>query len=175
MKIKYKNLGDFIKRNLSNKEDEDTQKLINELKHVRERRYITKDELLKIGAWKARRIVYLLSRNPNKKVIEITKKAFAARDEKERIELLGELKGVGVPVASAVLMLTNPQEYGVIDFWVWKVLYRFGEVRKKPKGRGLNFNDWYTYLAKIRYFAKKFKVKTRDIERTIYFNTDKVL
>jgi len=175
----YKNLREFIKNNLSTKEFPDTQKIINALKGAKRRGYFTKKELLKIGLWKVpkkRNVYRLLLKNSEKKVIEVSRKVFSTNNEKRKIELLDkQLKGVAIPMASAILMLTNPRKYGVIDFWVWRVLYKFGEVKVKPKGVGLNFNNWYTYLAKLRYFAKKFKVKVRDIERTIYDNVDRVL
>lgn len=177
MKREYKNIQELIKENLSTEEYEDTQKLINELKDVLHRGYFTKEELLKIGSWKTvgtitdypgGRIRHHLLKNSEDKIIEISKKVFSTNYEKRRIELLTQLKGISIPVASAILMLTDPKNYGVIDIRVWQVLYLYGSVKVKPTGRNLNFNNWYNYLMKLRYFADKFKVKARDIERTLF-------
>jgi len=65
-------------------------------------------------------------------------------------------------------MLTDPENYGVIDIRVWQVLYLYGLVSAKPRGRNFNFNDWYNYLMKLRELADKFGVKVRDIERTLF-------
>jgi len=71
-------------------------------------------------------------------------------------------------MASAILMLTNPKKYGVIDIRVWQLLYAIGTVKTNPKGLNFSFQEWYRYLKIIQYFAKKYKVKARDIERTLF-------
>lgn len=71
-------------------------------------------------------------------------------------------------MASAILMLTNPNRYGVIDIRVWQLLYKLGSVNKNPQGSGFDFKQWYRYLMIIRYYAKKHKVRARDIERTLF-------
>jgi hypothetical protein len=48
MKI-YKNMGELIKVNLNNDEYSETLNLINELKDVKKRGYLTKDEFMKIA------------------------------------------------------------------------------------------------------------------------------
>ena len=88
--------------------------------------------------------------------------------EKRKIKLLTQLRGVSIPVASTILTLTDPENYGVIDIRVWQVLYLYGLVSAKPRGRNFNFNDWYNYLMKSRELADKFGVKVRDIERTLF-------
>ena len=45
-----------------------------------------------------------------------------------RLGLLSALPGVGVPVASAVLALTEQQQYCVVDFRGWRTV--FGEKRE---------------------------------------------
>jgi hypothetical protein len=71
-------------------------------------------------------------------------------------------------MASAVLMLTNPRRYGVIDIRVWELMYKLGVMSALPKGVGFRFNHWYRYLMILRYFAKKHDVGARDIERTLF-------
>jgi len=50
----------------------------------------------------------------------------------------------------------------------------YGSVKVKPTGTNFDFNNWYTYLMKLRYYAKKFKVSARDIERTIFYHHKKI-
>ena len=66
--------------------------------------------------------------------------------------------------------MIDPQNYGVIDIRVWQVLFLYGSVKVKPDGINFDFNNWYNYLMKLRFYAKKFKVSARDIERTIFFH-----
>jgi len=55
-----------------------------------------------------------------------------------RLHIMTGLPGVGIGLASALLALTWPGEYGIVDFRVWEVLYRVGKV---------NFTetDWLRY------------------------------
>lgn len=66
-------------------------------------------------------------------------------------------------------MLLNPKRYGVIDIRVWELLYKLGTMKSNPNGKNFKFNEWYRYLVIIRHFAKKFDVKARDIERTLFY------
>lgn len=79
-----------------------------------------------------------------------------------------ELRGISVPMASALLMLLDPKRYGVIDIRVWQLLRELGAVKKNAGGVGFGLNNWYQFLMIIRYFAKKLRVKARDIERTLF-------
>ncbi len=85
----------------------------------------------------------------------ISRKTISTKYERRKIDLLTRLKGVSIPTASAILTLIEPQNYGVIDIRVWKLLYLYGVVKKKPRGQGFTFDDWFHYLSKLRYFAKK--------------------
>ncbi|HNT29570.1 MAG TPA: hypothetical protein PKL83_01310 [bacterium] len=98
----------------------------------------------------------------------VTKKAFSLKYEKQILELLTSLNGVSVPMASAILMLIDPKKYGVIDIRVWQLLYKIGSVTTNPKGINFTFQEWYRYLKIIQFFSKKYKVKARDIERTLF-------
>ncbi len=88
--------------------------------------------------------------------------------------MLKRLRGIAIPTASAILTLVDPQNYGVIDIRVWKTLYLYGSVKIKRMGKNFDFNNWYNYLMKLRYYAKKFKVSARDIERTIFLHHRKI-
>jgi len=88
--------------------------------------------------------------------------------ERQKLNHLRSLRGVGVPMASSILMFTDPKRYGVLDIRVWQVLYKLGAVNKKPAGQNFGFNEWYQFLKIIRYFAEKYKVRARDIERTLF-------
>jgi len=168
MKKEYQKIGELIKNNLDTKEDDDTLILINELKPIKKRGYFTKEEFVKIGMWKSPRPKQKYLKNDEKEIIEISKKALSTKFEKRKIDLLTKLKGVSIPTASAILTLVDPQNYGVIDIRVWQILYLYGAVKIKPDGTNFNFKNWYSYLMRLRYYAKKFKLSVRDIERTLF-------
>jgi hypothetical protein len=71
-------------------------------------------------------------------------------------------------MASSILMLTNPQRYGVIDIRAWQLLFEMGSVKTNANGIGFDSKQWRQYLRILRYFADKYKVGARDIERTLF-------
>lgn len=71
-------------------------------------------------------------------------------------------------MASAILTLIDPKRYGVIDIRVWQLLFTIHSVSGNPQGRGFNFNHWYHYLCKLRYYAKTLRVSARIVERTLF-------
>jgi hypothetical protein len=94
--------------------------------------------------------------------------ALGTRSEARRLESLRRLKGVSVPMASAVLTLVDPRRYGVIDIRVWQLLHERGAVTLNAAGVGLSGNNWRQFLAVIRHFARKLRVKARDVERALF-------
>lgn len=167
-KIPYDNLESLLIDNLSDEEDLKTQVLIDELKTAKKRKCLEKEELERICRWKSPRAINLIRSNNEVSINDITKEAFHTRSEKQKMLLLTTLRGVSVPMASAILMLLNPTRYGVIDIRVWEIFYQLGVVSTNQKGTNFNWNEWYQYLVVLRYFAKKLNVKARDIERTIF-------
>ena len=167
--LPYKKLEPIIRRYLNTIENEKTINLINELSIVKKRGFLTKSELEKICRWKSSKPIHLIRKNSENNIRYITKKAFSTKSERKKIELLTSLNGVAIPMASSILMLTNPNRYGVIDKRVWELLFKIGTMKKNPKGINFDFKQWYRYLVIIRYFSKKLKVKARDMERTLFF------
>ena len=144
------------------------------MENVKEKGFITKDEFLKIGMWKSPLPKKLYLSNSEQEIKSISKEVLLTDFEKRKIELLVSLKGVGIPVASAILTLIDPKNYGVIDIRVWQTLFLYGAVNVKPTGRNLNFNNWYNYLMKLRYYAQKFNVNARTIEQTLFWYHRKI-
>lgn len=164
----YGSISELLEAELSVEEDVDTQALIDKLKPVEKRGYLTKEDFLEIGMWKSARPKNWYLKNSDKEIHDTTKQVFDTQFEKRRIDLLTGLAGVSIPTASAILTLTNPERYGVIDIRVWEVLYEYRSVTVNPTGTNFSFKNWYNYLAKLRYFAEKYQVKARDIERTLF-------
>jgi hypothetical protein len=100
--------------------------------------------------------------------MKITQAAFATRSEQKKLSLLTSLSGISIPMASSVLMLTDPRRYGVLDIRVWQLLYAMGAVATNADGVGFQFWQWYQYLKILRYFSGKYGVGARDIERTLF-------
>ncbi len=174
MKKIYSSLDDLIKNELSTEEEVNTAVLIKELEHVKKHGYLTKDEFLKIGMWKSPRPKQLYLKNSEEEIISTSKEVLSTDYEKRKLELLDKLKGVSILTASAILTLTDPKNYGVIDIRVWQILFLYGSVKVKPTGTNFSFENWYNYLMKLRYYAKRFNVSARDIELTIFMHHKKI-
>jgi hypothetical protein len=166
--LPYKRLQHLIGVHLSTKESASTQQAIDELSHSKLRGYLTKAELVKVCRWKSARAIRQIQRNRAERIKKVTGEAFATRSERKKLTLLTSLHGVSVPMASAILMLTRPTRYGVIDIRVWQLLYKMGSVTSNENGLHFAFKEWYRYLMILRYYAKKYNVGARDIERTLF-------
>lgn len=169
MKKEYSTIKELLE-NLNTQEDAKTLRLMKELGGVKKRGYFTKEEFLKMGMWKSPRPKQKYLKNSKEEVISISKKVLSTNFEKRKIKLLTQLKGVSIPTASAILTLIDQKNYCVIDIRVWQILYLYGVVKVKPSGTNFNFNDWYSYLMRLRYYAKKFNISPRDIERTLFLH-----
>lgn len=150
------------------KDSDPAQELIDKLIHIKQQAYFNKPEFLRMCSWKSPRPRRLYESNSSAEIRRVSIKVFAADSEKEKIELLTSLKGVGIPTASAILTLTDPQDYGVIDIRVWQLLYRFGAVTTRPSGTGFSFDNWLEFLERLRYWARRFNLSARDVERALF-------
>ena len=149
-------------------EDENTKTLFQKLRVAQERGYLRPSELQSICHWKSPRAIWHIKTNSASSIRAASTIALGTRSEKQKLEALRRLRGVSVPMASAVLMLLNPKRYGVIDIRVWEVLYKLGTVTTNPKGVAFSFNNWYQYLILIRYFAKSLRCTPRDVDRALF-------
>jgi hypothetical protein len=167
-KLPYKRLQQLIGVHLSTKESPSTQQAIDELSSSRKRGYLTKADLLKICRWKSARAIRQIRRNRADRIRRVTGEAFTTRSERKKLSLLTSLYGVGIPMASAILTLTRPARYGVIDIRVWQLLHTMGSVTSNKKGQAFDFDEWCLYLEILRHYAKSYNVGARDIERTLF-------
>ncbi len=166
----YPDIPALLSACLMRDEYPDTAPLIASLAHVRTIGYFTRDEFLTMCAWKEprQRRRQDWASNTKDDVRILSARALAAPDEARRILYLCRLRGVGIPVASALLTLIDPARYGVIDIRVWQLLALYGEVDYDPDGRGLYVLHWLDYLDKIRGWADELKVSARAVERTLF-------
>ena len=167
MNNEYPNIERLLRQRLRQDPDP-AQDLIDKLSHIKHRAFFDKPEILQMCAWKSPRPRRLYDSNSDADIRKVSIRAFAAQCEVERVRLLTSLKGVGVPTASAILTLTNPQDYGVIDIRVWQQLYYYGEVVSRGSGVGLSVENWLEYLQRLRFWARKFKVRARDVEMILF-------
>ncbi len=167
-KLKYTSLGDLLGHERIWDEDPLTAKIIERVRHAKRKKEFTRGEFLAMCLWKSPRSIRHCERNSARRIQSVSRRVFSTRSEKERIELLTSLHGVGIPTASAILTLTNPAKYGVIDIRVWQLLYRLGSVHRNARGQGFRFEQWLEYLMILRNHAKRLHVPVRLVELTLF-------
>lgn len=170
MEKRFPDILSLLSACLMHVEYPDTTPLIASLKHVRQGGYFTRSEFLAMCKWKEPRERGRQSwfSNTEDEVQTLSAKVFHAPDETRRILYLCRLKGIGIPMASAFLTLTDPEHYGVIDIRVWQLLAVYQEVDYDPEGRNLQVLHWLDYLDKIRLWAGKLNISVRTVERTLF-------
>jgi hypothetical protein len=163
----YKDLRNLLAKELVTDESATTQGLIVKLRRT-QGATLQSRSFLQFVAGKSPRAIRLCEKNTASEIKTQSSIAFRTRSERIRLEALTALHGVSIPMASAILTLTNPRRYGVIDIRVWQLLFDLKSVRTKPGGIGFNFNNWYHYLMKLRYHARELKVTARCVEYSLF-------
>lgn len=78
-----------------------------------------------------------------------------------RMGVLCSLRGVAVPVASAVLALVYPNEYAVIDFRGWRQV--FDEDR-----RTFSISNYRRYMGQVRRLAQELHWPVQEVDLAIW-------
>jgi hypothetical protein len=167
--LPFATLEPLLREYLTQEEDESTVALVMWLRPVRRRGYLTKGQLERICRWKSPRALPLVRQNTHHRIRAVTRAALSTRSERRRLEALMSLRGVSVPMASAILTLLRPHRYGVIDIRVWQLLENMGMVSGNKAGVGFTFAHWDRFLTVIRDLAAHFRVPARDIERSLFY------
>ena len=126
--------------------------------------FLNKEQLYEVAYWKTHRKSKIVKNNPDEIVKDVTELALKITNdeynEKYKIRILCSLDGIGIPRASVILTMSNPDEYGIIDFYAWLALT--GEEK-----RGFNENNWIEYLKQIKGLAKKHGKTPRQIDMAL--------
>ena len=167
-KLKIKKIKFLLRSFFSTKEHREIKKYIREFAPVKKRGYLTKVDLIKVCRWKFPHAKKHIKLNSEQKILRITKKVFRIKSEKTKRNYLTRLSGVNVPMASLILMLTDPERFKIIDIRIWNLLYKSGIIKTNSGDNNFKFKEWYKYLIIICCFAKKLKVKARDFEKILF-------
>jgi len=79
-----------------------------------------------------------------------------------RLGLLTALPGVGVPVASAILALVEPDRYCVIDFRAWRAMF----PEKKREAFGIK--EYLRYRGEVARLAKDLGWLVQEVDLAIW-------
>ena len=129
---------------------------------VRSRGFYARDEFLAVVRWKNSRGTGYASRNDADAIEEITRTALSA-PQRFQLRYLDLLEGVGVPVASALLTVWDPDGYTVVDWRAVEVLRAGGAL---PAGPGVP--DYWDYLSVCVTIARRLDVSLRQLDRSLW-------
>jgi len=126
------------------------------------------DEILK---WKLRRQYgrqcSLRAANTDEVIRVVTGLALTiAHNDKDyelelRVGILCALRGVGVPVASAVLALVYPDEYAVIDFRGWRQVF-------DEEPTGFSISGYKRYMQEVRRLSQELGWPAQEVDLAIW-------
>ena len=123
--------------------------------------YLHKDELYDLVHWKSSRSVRLI--NDSESVVkQITGEAFGLDDDWKKLNKLTDLKGVGAPVASAILHFYDKDDYPILDK---HALCTLGINNKE-----VNCDEpfWQEYVNFCREKAERYDVSMRTLDRALW-------
>lgn len=78
-----------------------------------------------------------------------------------RVGILSSIRGVGVPVASAILTLVYPDKYGVIDFRVWRQIF-------EHESTNFTISDYKKYMKVLRKFSVELGWTVQEVDIAIW-------
>ena len=78
-----------------------------------------------------------------------------------KLAVLTAIPSVGIGIASAILALSHPEDYAIIDFRNWKVLYN-------EEKRQFSSGDYKKYLAEVREIAKKLDCDVQEVDYLLW-------
>jgi hypothetical protein len=137
---------------------------------VKKRKYLTKSQLIEVSNWKVRKkrntLRNVIENHPND-VKKMTRAAFRATVDDSIYYLYNQprrdvgLRGIGVPMASAILHWFHEAPYPIWDrYAIWSV--QLDESQYKNW-----FERWKVYVLFCRDIAKKYKVCMRTLDRAL--------
>lgn len=92
-----------------------------------------------------------------------------------KVESLTSLSGVGVPVASAILLFMNPDRFTVIDERAWRVLYETGYLPQELSDDP-TVEEYLMYLGACWALANEYDVSLRTLDMALWaFDTEETI
>lgn len=128
------------------------------------RGYISREELRKIGNWKAGgRIDHHIRKNSTSEVEDQSELALQSSGDVVAVEELTKLTGVRVPMASTILTMAKPTEFAIIDYRALRAL----GVLKPELLDAQSYTDYSTFMECFRNPTSEGYVFYMDIVREI--------
>jgi hypothetical protein len=129
---------------------------------ARRRGFYTREEFLTVCEWKTKRSRPKVAVNSEEAVQRATTVSLdRAGDEKQRMEALTSLAGVGVPTGSALLHFADPGKYPILD------VRAMSSLGCRPRTT-YPVEFWLDYLDVCRTLAREHGVAIRTLDKALW-------
>ena len=150
-----------------NEESERNEQEIMDLKYkVQNRGYLTKEELYQVAYWKSPRRSKLVLENSDEAIEKVTADVFVSDNDNDKLLELTKLKGIGEPIASAILHFYDKVKYSILDI---HALWSSGLAWMNRN----SYPFWVEYIHFCRGLAKRNSIDMRTVDRALWrFSVD---
>lgn len=94
-----------------------------------------------------------------------------ATDPKTKIQILDDIDGIGLPIASAILAVCYPDEFTIVDIRAKKALKEIAEedeVKKIIGDPSASIDAYLEYIQLCKDLAIRYSVTLRDFDRFLW-------
>jgi len=107
--------------------------------------------------------------NDDKVIRQKVEEAVRGPDIRSRVETLTSLKGVGVPVASAILTFIDPDTFTVIDGRAWEALEATGYIPEfQELSEDPTVEEYLYYLGVCQALSNEYDVSLRTLDMALW-------
>lgn len=136
----------------------------------RERHTLEPYDFFAIVTWKSNRSKTKIKTglvNAKKTVKSLMQAVWQARNQQDRVKVLSDVYGIGLPIASAILAVCYPEEFTVLDERAWNVLKKLS-IDGLPPHYPQNPQGYIQYCEVCRKLAKQANLSLRDLDRALW-------
>lgn len=164
----------LLKLSASSDEFQETLQLKKKIKKALKERdvpYLSAIELDQILRWKLDKQYHRSKQqreiNVDEVVIPITRACFSIRSEDRNYEIelklktLTTMRGVAIPLASAILAICFPDDFVVIDSLLWELIY-------EEEKSSFTVTDYLKFLSFFTSLSKRTKCSLQDTEHLLW-------
>lgn len=147
-------------------DDEEDYKriLLSVAKDIKKLDTLSKDVFVNLLIWKTPRLKGIVKLNGFNSYAEAIKRCLGVPED-QRLKVLDDLYGIGVPFASTILHFIYPDEFPIMDIRTVEVLYAGGYIKSKVRD-AQRYPNFKTTIFSIQ---KKYPVWTlRQIDRALF-------
>lgn len=83
------------------------------------------------------------------------------------MQKLDEVKGIGVPIASAILTVCYPERFTILDYRAWETLYDLRRVKTKKVPTGI-YGYFNMYLPACKKLAQDLRMSLRELDHAMW-------